>query len=337
MQELKEKSVNRINLILNKLSENNLNNLVIEFIKNIRIQTQQDFNEFINTVYNKIINEFKFVLRYLDFFKLISSIYITVFEFDINYLYDIIETKFNNSYINNINDDDEEKRLNNLYLILKLIDYNLLDNKIISHIDEILINQTYCIPDIYYWFKDKKLTNQQENIIKNLIKSKINTREKLLLENLVTVGNKWEINKLVFQEPVIEKPVIKKNTFNIEINNLLEEYYEINNIQEIEYFINNNCTEATMKNKFCEVVLVNYFNSDQDKKISNMFRLLIKSQNLFKSNLSRGLVTIYNKWTQQEHLNYKTKLKSLLLFLRNMGITKGLESIMDKNKIDIII
>ena len=68
-----------------------------------------------------------------------------------------------------------------------------------------------------------------------------------------------------------------------------------------------------------------------------MFKSLIKNQHLFKSNLSRGLSTLYNKWTPIEQNNYKTKLKLLLLFLRNMGITKGIEPIMNKYDIDIII
>jgi hypothetical protein len=44
---LKDKISNKINLILNKISENNIDNLVIEFIENIRIQSIDEYNEFL--------------------------------------------------------------------------------------------------------------------------------------------------------------------------------------------------------------------------------------------------------------------------------------------------
>jgi hypothetical protein len=54
---IKEKNSNKINLILNKLSENNLQNLLLEFFQNIKILSIEDYNEFIKTIYIKMLNE----------------------------------------------------------------------------------------------------------------------------------------------------------------------------------------------------------------------------------------------------------------------------------------
>ena len=53
---IKDKKSNKINLILNKISENNINNLIIEFIENIKITSIEDYHEFLETIYCKIIS-----------------------------------------------------------------------------------------------------------------------------------------------------------------------------------------------------------------------------------------------------------------------------------------
>jgi hypothetical protein len=61
--------------------------------------------------------------------------------------------------------------------------------------------------------------------------------------------------------------------------------------------------------------------------------LLIKRQSLFKSNLSRGLLILNKSLSNNEIIN--NKLKKFLLFLKNIGITKGLEYLMSKFNIDL--
>ena len=57
IQSKKDSIVNRVNLILNKLSESNITLLVTEFIENINQVTSEEFNEIQKTIYLKIVSE----------------------------------------------------------------------------------------------------------------------------------------------------------------------------------------------------------------------------------------------------------------------------------------
>ena len=139
IQIIKDKVINKINLILNKLSENNSNNLIIEFINNIKFDDQKDFEEFSRAIYFKILNEFKFVKRYLEFYKIIILIYNKVYNYDTLTLINIIENKFKLDYLAYTIVDmkylfitdisGEDYRLNNLYLIRELVNTNIISNK----------------------------------------------------------------------------------------------------------------------------------------------------------------------------------------------------------------
>jgi hypothetical protein len=366
IQNIKDKIINKINLILNKLSENNYNNLIIEFINNIKFTDQNEFDEFSKAIYFKIINEFKFVKRYLDFYKVIITIYSKVYNYTISHLFDIIENKFkldylsiplDNDFIFLINIDGEELRLNNLYLINELINNNLITNNINEYIDNIILTQNKYYSDIYYWFKNKKLSENQENKIKELINNNsLSARDTILLENIfnntkdnedkIDLSNKIDkknniINKEIkyikkepFETKAIKKP--HDNIFNIELDNIISEYLYLESIDEVDYFIEKSCTDAITKNNFSENIINKYFHSqiEDSNKIIYLVKDLIKRQILFKSNLSRGLLNLYNKWSNCEIYNNKTKLKSILLLLKSMGITKGLENLMSKNNIN---
>ena len=57
---------------------------------------------------------------------------------------------------------------------------------------------------------------------------------------------------------------------------------------------------------------------------------------MFKSNLSRGLLILYQRWDEieSEYDNSSKKMKELLVCLKNMGITKNLETLLKKYKIE---
>ncbi len=402
IQIIKDKVINKINLILNKLSENNSNNLVIEFINNIKFDDEKDFKEFSKAIYFKILNEFKFVKRYLEFYKIITLIYNKVYNYDTLTLINIIENKFKLDYLADtivdtkylfiIDISGEDYRLNNLYLIRELVNNNIISSNIYEYIDNIIINQNKYYSDIYYWFINNCLTESQLLQIHSIINNydnitNLSTRDKILLESLsknILNNNKTknnltnnktinettneikehilneiqdetineltnesnnksnnESNNKITNEPnnkiIIKNKnlIIKKdNIFNIEIENIINEYLYLESIEEIEYFINNSCIDAMTKNIFSEVVITIYFKSDLDdsNKIIILLKELIKKQILFKSNLSRGLLNLYNKYTNNI-INNKVKFKNILSVLKNMGITKGLESLILKNNI----
>jgi hypothetical protein len=124
--------------VLNKLSENNIDNLLVEFINNIGQISIEEYNIIQKTFYIKILSEINFVKVYLKFFNYINTIYNKVQNYDMKYFISIIETKFYNDYTDDIKIDEEYKfinefnteshRINNLMIIQNLIHINIFNN-----------------------------------------------------------------------------------------------------------------------------------------------------------------------------------------------------------------
>lgn len=355
IQTKKENIVNKVNLILNKLSESNIDNLVIEFLENINQVDQETFEEIQKTFYLKILSEINFVTIYLHFLQILGFVYKQVQKYDLSFFFYMMETKFRLDYTEwNIeienkfdfirNLDGETKRINNLILIKNLVESKILSNKIIEECDTIILNQQVFLPDIYYWFNSKVsyLTENEKNKIKNHLKKEgITQRESVLLENLIN-------NKVVKLNNTIQPPIdkigksmktVKTDTLKLECENIVDEYILIKSLEDIEYFIINRCSDAISKNKFCENLIDRYFgtNNENSNEIIELIKELIKSQTLFKSNLSRGLLLIHNNWKDRS-IDYNKpvyKMKKLLTILKSIGITKGIEFLLDQYKINI--
>jgi hypothetical protein len=329
---IKDKMVNKINLILNKISENNIENLIIEFIENIKINNIDEYNEFLKIFYNKILLEINFIKFYIKFLEIISQVYLVVYNYTLEYFFNLIESKFysdyySKNYENFINDsDDINKRINNLTLISDLLKLNYFKENFLNYFEDLLLNQTKHLGDIHHWFKNNNISEDNKVKIQNLINKNNQLREKILLENLIDKNNVISENK---QQKIIYKKI---NNNNIELENMLEEYLFIDNFESLEDYINTNCHDAIGKNKFCEFIFSKFFKMDnqESNKILNLLKSLVKKKILFKSNLSRGLLNIYNKGTS-------SKIKTILLFLKNMGITNGLENLMMKYNLEINI
>jgi len=241
----------------------------------------------------------------------------------------------------------DDKRINNLILLRELIKVNYFNKSFIEYINDKILDQKTYLSDIYYWFKDTILTNIDINKIKLILNDEIQLRDRVLLDNLLNSCNSIEINqqfnKIIFKKTPIENNVsevvsiIDKKTNNlfVELENNLEEFFFIDNSESIEEYINNNCIDANTKNKFCEYIITKYFKlqNNDSQKILTLMKKLIKLKILFKSNLSRGLLNLYNnKFSYNQE-----KFKKLLLFLKSLGITNGLEHLMNKYKIEINI
>ena len=83
-----------------------------------------------------------------------------------------------------------------------------------------------------------------------------------------------------------------------------------------------------------------YFESniESTSKMLEFIKTLVKKQILFKSNLSRGLLLLYNNWKDlvDDFNNPDKKMKELLISLKNLGITKNLENLLQSHKIEYI-
>jgi hypothetical protein len=328
----KDKVSNKVKLILNKLSHNNINNLVLEFIQNIRINSQEDFDDFISTIYLKILSEISFVNVYLEFLKNIICTYNKVFNFNYSYFYDLIEKKFMSDYFNiSFTDDNtviidsmsDDFRINNLKLIKEMVNNSYFDNKILKDIDSKILNQTMYLSDIYFWFKDTCINKENINLIKNILDTHhdIEIRDKILLQNLVSpYDDEPKKNKIIFKKK-------KNNSFDDNVNELINNYLINNDSTLIKSFIESSCKEINERNKLCEIIITNYF-LNKFTCILDLIDELIVNQVLFKSNISKGLISIHNQ--NSEIINQNIKMKSeLILKLKNLGITKNLEFLMD--------
>lgn len=331
----KENISNKVNMILNKLSEKNIDSLVIEFINSINQISNETYEEILKTFYIKIISEVNFINIYLNFLKIISCVYNKVQQYNLSFLYNIIESKFKNDYtnyeislisnLNFINDlNGETNRLNNLLLINKLIEHKLLSENVYKYCDDVILNQNIFYSDIYYWFsyKNNKLTISEENKIKEIITTKnISTRDSILLKNMCSnIQNNKDISNK------IESNI---DTINIESNHIIDEYLMIKSINDIKYFIENRCVDTITKNKFCEILINKYYMCNKEKSniILTLIEELYKLKVLLKSNISKGVLMIHNNWDEIsiDYDNSDIKIKSLLNILKKLDIVKGLE------------
>ena len=367
MQVLKDKIENKVNLVLNKLSETNLHNLLYEFIESMNKLSMNDYLEIQKAFYIKMQTDISFVNIYLEFFKIISNIYKEVYNYNSDFFYKIIEIKFLIDYTEDIlelpdnllflNDYNEEtKRVNNLIIIKKMIKNSMFLPIIQTDINKKIVDQNKYFADIYYWFQNDKLSTELKDQIKNKItNNSLPLREKVLLDNLLGL-TKISVNNLPPFEnsskspfspvsiiapknkTIIKNSTIEIDTLKLETENILEEYLNLDEIDDMKNFIEDRCKDAWSKNKFCQYIFDKYFeiSIESSTKILELIKLLIKKQILYKSNLSRGILLIYNNWNDVslDYNNPNKKMKELLTCLKNMGITKYLESLLKTYKIE---
>jgi hypothetical protein len=329
----KDKISNKVKLILNKLSQNNINSLILEFIQNIKICTIEDYNDFLKTMYNKILSEISFVKVYLTFLKYIACIYNRLLKFNISYFIGLIENKFMSDYFNSNNNEfceeyNENYRVNNLNLIREMVTMDFFDNSIIEFINTKILSQNIYLADIYYWFKDNQIDTNIATSIKNILNNHqdIEIRDKILLQNIIapfeTESETKKKNKIVF----------KKKThisFDDNVIDLLNNYLVNDNyIHNIKSFIELSCKEISEKNKFSEIML-NMYLSNNYNCILELVEELINNQVLFKSNISKGLINIYNNNSELLNKNNRNE-QELINKLKILGITKNLEFLIDK-------
>ena len=409
IQLLKDKIENKVNLILNKLSELNIYNLLVEFVETIGKINEDEFNYVQKAFYQKMQSDITFVKIYINFYNLITQVYISNFNYSNKFMINILEAKFLNDY----NDIDyieeykflmdyvdnnnpiltENKRVNHLTIIKNMIYSGILTQNLENIITEQLLEQKKYFVDIYYWVQNKTIDAKIKSQIKNIIlNNTLPLREKVLLDNLILdnkntevkydlkkplkkevpnnnptldlkevpkVESIWHLKGMLqnnstiilkedvkedVKDDVIEHSKTQKNeqnintdTLAIESENIIEEYLYMESINEVKSFVDNRCKDAVSKNKFCQYLFNKYFESYNDisSKILEFIKNLIKKQVLFKSNLSRGLLLLYNNWKDlvDDYNNPTIKLKELLICLKKLGITKNLESLLKTHKI----
>ena len=345
----KNKIDNKINLILNKISNDNIELLVSEFIDKISYINQADFDLFLSLIYKKIINEIQFVDYYVNFLVIIIKCYNKKLNLNANKFFDIIESNTKLFYLNNVNCQiNESIRLNNLILIKKLLEMNILESNLLILMNSLIINQNRFISDIYNWFDKKDLSVSEKDKLENKLElPTLSFRDKTFLKNLlnnkneIIVNTEVKVKSIVIEDnPIIENSSNKNNKannnkieeFSIETLNILNEYLYLNLIEEIEEYIKIECKDMYYKNIFCKICIKLYFDDQNNStKLTNLLDELLNNRILYKSNLSRGLIFLI-KSLKKERLDNKN-LTKFLSYLKNKGITKGLEFLLRKYKV----
>jgi len=274
---------NKVNLILNKLSEINFDKIILEFLEIINQISITEYEEFQKTIYIKILSEINFITIYLKFLELINNLYFKVQNYTLEFLVTSIELKFKLDYIDNfIIDDnkylyinnitDDSNRINNLILIKSLINFNLLSNELITDCENILFNQIKYLSDIYYW--KPNMTNNNINKLKSIIDNNtLSIRDKTLLENLLS------------------------NTFSID--DIINNYLENLNLTNVINYINSSCPDSITKIKFSKNVLETHIAKNNllesnNNKLLNLLKLLINNNNIFKIDVINSFKLINN-------------------------------------------
>uniref|UniRef100_A0A6C0H7R6 Uncharacterized protein n=1 Tax=viral metagenome TaxID=1070528 RepID=A0A6C0H7R6_9ZZZZ len=262
--------LNKMHLILNKLSENNINNIVSEFIDTINYITFEEYNIFLKNVYLKILSEINFITIYLKFLELVNYLYYKIFNYNLDYFIHIIKNKFNYDYLDITYEDIiEDNRINNIILIKNLYEFNMIIEEAYISCENILFTQIKFPSDIYYW---KPEINDQTIIkINNMLSNELCFRDKILIESLLTNDT-------------------DKSIFYLELKYIINEYINSNDKQNIINFIITNCNDSITKNNFC--IYTCKILDDENEKINKI--LSIFKKNISKYDILNIIKTIKN-------------------------------------------
>jgi hypothetical protein len=340
VQAKKDLNENKIIMIMNKISENNINELIGEYISNIFVDTEEKYNVIMTELFNKMVKDVKFIENYIKFA-------IKIF---------IIEKKrlnlFPEEFINNIkitiNSIDDNERNACFIIIRMLVKYGFFNKDIIDFMSNNIIktqDKSRYI-DCYNWFNGIDNTikdNYKDDILSIAIKcnNENMNREKILIESLIDIKiaesiditestESTESTETTHIEEIEEvKTVEASDSFNTSLINILEEYQFIKSIEEIIEFINIECQDINNKNSFCMEVINSFSNNIAEGL--NLIDILIKKRVLFKSNISKGLVMFLNK--NENIIN--NNIVQILKYLKTNNITKNIEHIFKRYKVKL--
>lgn len=278
----KDNVSNKTLFILNKVSSNNIDNLLKEYMIQINFVEEDEFNDIQQTFFIKLLEDIKFLNYYLNFILQIFNIYKTKNiepSYFIKLLQDYFESITTAESKNKIFEKYyEENYKQNFYIILKkLIELKFFNSNIISHIDNVLINSTNTI-DIYSWFQGRELSKEYVEKLK-LHRSTIKEKRYIyIIDNLI--NNKT--TKVKEKENPIKKEtkIDQIEQFKNEVINILEEYLFINSIEEVDEFI------KEQKNNYQKIKCFNELLSEFLKKNPNKNKELTKLKQYFSNNSS---------------------------------------------------
>jgi hypothetical protein len=322
VQAKKDLNENKIIMIMNKISENNINELIGEYLCNVFVDTEEKYNIIMTEMFNKMLKDIKFADNYIKFAMKIFIIEKKRLNLFPEEFIDLIKLT--------INTGNEEER-SSCYILIKLLMKNgFINSNIIDFISNHVLsnnNKTKYI-DVFNWFSGLNINNYKEDILKIIEKcsNENMNREEILIESLIekTVSNVENV------EEDCEKKTDNIQQNNVLINNIIEEYNFLKSLDEVVEFINVECSNINNKNLFCKEVINFYISKDINEGL-DLIDELIKKKALFKSNISKGLVMYLN----DNHNVNNNKIIQILKYLKHNNITKNIEHIFKRFKVKL--
>ena len=347
IQGKKDLNENKIIMIMNKISHNNINELVKEYLSTITITTVEEYNVIQQEILCKLVKDITFIDNYIPFIIKIFSIEKHRLSLEPIYFISTLNKIIIDNYSSDTSDILETYRVAYLQVIKKLISFNFFTSSLYDYISKLILSKNIYKIDVYHWFNNinqsllhKELLNKYNSEIRDTINycNKNNLkREELMIDSLfencklTVVPEEHSSFKVPIDIP-IQKKENKAEEFIISVNNIIEEYLYLEYIDEVNNFINNSCKELSEKNIFCQELLKYYF-TESGKRISilNLYDNLIKKKIIYKSNLSKGLLL----YLENNSISKQDNIEGFLKFLKANNITKNIEHVFKKYHIKI--
>ncbi len=322
VQAKKDLNENKIIMIMNKISENNINELIGEYLCNVFVDTEEKYNIVMTEIFNKMLKDIKFVENYIKFALKIFIIEKKRLNLYPEEFIDLIKLT--------INIGNEEERAASYTLIKLLFKYEFFNNDIIEFISNNILKTDKYI-DVYNWFSGLDIGKYKEAISNIIIKcnNENMNREEILIESLLEKTDNMDA-----VEENNENISIKINPINTLINNIIEEYDFLKSLDEVVEFIHVECDNINNKNLFCKEVINFYISKDINIGLE-LIDELIKKKALFKSNISKGLVMFLGDNNAMHNNNNNNKIIQILKYLKNNNITKNIEHIFKRFRVKL--
>jgi len=327
----KDLNENKIIMIMNKLSHNNLNELIKEYLSIITVLDYEQYNIIQNEILIKMVKDINFIDNYIPFIIILFGI--EKHRLNLNPDYFIIKLE---EILKSSNELDRHACLE---IIKRLIKLKFFKDSMYDYISTLLNNDNIPKVDIYNWFNNNYRSKYRSVLLDNIKYCIDNnmTREQYMIESLLS-NQVDSPDMLQVDSPVTpdkpdshDSPDTQSVTL---INNIIEEYLYIENIDEIINFLNIECKDLSGKNIFCKELLKFYIDTNKNS-ILNLLETLVKKKILFKSNLSKGLLLFIDNNNYNNNNYNNNNMEKFLKFLKNNNITKNIEHIFKKHKIKI--
>ncbi len=322
IQAKKDLNENKLIMIMNKLSNDNINELVAEYISNINLEDQvEKYNVILTEIFNKMIKDIKFIENYVNFA-------IKIFAIEYKRL-NIYPTIFIDLIKDTLNESDDENIRNACYDIIKQLQKTgFFHDNILLFISKNLFMYESNYIDIYNWFSSfpKEYIYKYKDDIMNILSKITDNREKILISSLLEETANIDNLDILDEED--------NDEFKTLINNILEEYNFIKSVDEVEEFIKTDCNDINKKNIFCREFIE--FNINNVSTIDmTLIDTLIKNKVLFKSNISKGLVLYLANNQISKSDERHDKIIDILKYLKTNNITKNIEHIFKKFRVKL--